>query len=141
MVGKSNFQGCIHGLRARVGKKDMVEGIRGNGTQAIGHLKWPRMSHLKCGGKIQCCCLLGDRADNFWTAVAGIDTPQPGGAIENLTAINAPVVHPGCRNKEPRALLELAVGRKGHPEGVEVEIRKGGQRHQTKTGSYYPSWA
>ena len=50
--------------------------------------------------------------------MAGIHTPQPGGAVQHLAAIGSVVMHVLGTDEHARTRLEMAVRRKRHPEGT-----------------------
>src|SRR5690242_13531811 len=62
-----------------------------------------------------------DRGGDLLAAMAGVDTPQPRGAVDHLAAVDAGVIHALGGGEQPRRFLELPVGRERHPEGLEVE--------------------
>ena len=58
--------------------------------------------------------------DDLGMAVAGIDAPQSGGAVEDLAAVMAGVMHTLGGDKQARLLLEMAVAGERHPMRFEV---------------------
>jgi len=64
--------------------------------------------------------LFADRGDDRLAAMAGIDAPQPGGAIEHLAAIGGGIIHALRRGEQPRVGLEIAIVGERHPERIEV---------------------
>ncbi len=79
------------------------------------------MPHLEWCAEIHGLRLLDDRLRNFWMRVAGIDTPQAGGTIEDLAIVFGGVVHACRRLEQTRPRLELPIGRKRHPVVRSVE--------------------
>ena len=50
-----------------------------------------------------------------FATVAGVHAPQPGGSVEDLTAVGSGVVHVLRGDEHPRRALERAVRGEGHP--------------------------
>ena len=80
------------------------------------------MAHLESRRKIHLADLLADRLGNFPSTVAGIAAPEPGGAIQHLTAFDVGIEHPFRAFQQSRTVLELPVGGKGHPEFVKTDV-------------------
>ena len=78
------------------------------------------MPHLEGGRVVELGRLLLDRLDDPRPAMAGIDAPQAGSAIQHLTPIGGGVVHVLGRDEHARRLLELPVRGERHPEGFEI---------------------
>ncbi len=78
------------------------------------------MAHLEGGREVHDRGLLLDRLDDLAAAVPGVDAPQAGGAVQHLAVVVGVVEHALRAGEHARRGLERAVGREGHPEGVEV---------------------
>src|SRR5690349_370317 len=101
----------------------MVEALWGDADDRISQLKGLWMAHLEGRGVVQLCRLLGNGLDDLGPAVAGIDTPEASGAVEDLPAIGRGVVHVLGAHEHARRLLELAIGSERHPERAQIVRR------------------
>jgi hypothetical protein len=52
--------------------------------------------------------------------MAGVAAPEAAGAIEDLPAIGALVVHAFSAGQKSGLMFELTIGREGHPERVHL---------------------
>ncbi|MOA43516.1 hypothetical protein D3C78_1656790 [compost metagenome] len=84
------------------------------------------MAQLEAWRVVHDAGLAGDGLDDFLAAVAGVDAPQAGGAVQDLPAIGRGVVHAFGRCQHARVSLELLVGSEGHPEMGQVGQIGGG---------------
>jgi hypothetical protein len=109
----------------------VVEIARQQGGMARRQLEGLGMAHLEGRGVVHLVELLGDRRLDLLAAMAGIDAPQTGRAVDDLAALRRPVVHALGLGQHPRVLLELPVRRERHEEGFEVVGGRlgGGRRH------------
>ena len=63
---------------------------------------------------------LPQHGDDRLAAVAGINAPETGGAVEHFAAVGRGVVHVLGLGQHARGALELAVGCEGQPQGFEI---------------------
>ena len=102
----------------------MIEIAGQHRGQPRGELEGERMAHLEGRGVVELADLRRNRLGDLLAAVAGIDAPQAGGAVQDLAAVVGSVVHVLGGDQQARLLLELAVRRERHPERFEV-VRRG----------------
>ena len=120
MIGERDLQRGIDRLGAGVGEEDAVEALRRDLGEALGEIEGERMAHLERRREIQRHQLPLDRSRDLLAAMAGIDAPEAGGAVDHLAAVDGGVMHALGRGEQARRLLELPVGRERHPERVRV---------------------
>ena len=120
VVGECDLQRGVDRLGAGVAEKDVVEGLARQRHQALGQFEGQRVAHLEGGREIQRASSLGDGLDDRAAAVPGIDAPQAGLRIEHLPPLGREVVHALGTRQQSWRRLELAIGRKRHPEGIQV---------------------
>ena len=73
--------------------------------EPLGQLERLRVAHLERRREVHLGRLLGDRLDDLRPAVAGVDAPQAGDAVEDLAAVRRPVVHASRLASRRGALL------------------------------------
>ncbi len=129
LIGERDLEAGIDRLRAGVGEEDMVDAGRHVGDQARRQLEDLGMAHLEGRRVVELFHLVGDRLDDLRAAVAGIDAPQAGGAVQHLVAVAGAVIHALRADQHARRLLELPVGSERHPEGFEIVGRDLSARH------------
>jgi TetR/AcrR family transcriptional regulator len=129
VISEGDLQCGLDGFGTRIREEDVVEPLGGDLRQARGELEGLRVRHLEGGGIVELGDLLLHRLDDFRPAMAGIDAPQPRGAVENRTAVVGVVVHVLGTGEEARRLLELAVRRERHPVGCQVVGNRTPHRH------------
>ena len=88
--------------------------------QALGEIERERMAHLERRRVIERHQLALDRGGDLAAAVAGIDAPQAGRAVDHLAAVDGGVMHALGGGEQARLGLELPVGRERHPERFEA---------------------
>ncbi len=93
MVSQRDLQRGVDGFGAGVGKEHVVELLRRDRHHFFRGLECGGMMQLEAGGVIDGLGLLLDRVDDRPPAVAGIDRPQSGNAVEHLAAIVGLVMH------------------------------------------------
>ncbi|MNT50675.1 hypothetical protein D3C72_1876050 [compost metagenome] len=120
--------------------------VRREIDQAVGKLEGLGVAELEGRGVVEFAGLFADRLGDLRAAVAGIDAPEAGGAVEHLAAVMGRIVHVLGADEEARFLLELAVCRERHPEGAQVVGRCiQAVRHQISPwplcfGRPFPGW-
>ena len=125
VVLQCDLQRRLDGFGAGVDEEHMVHALRGDLDDLVGQFKGHRMTHLERRGEVHLLQRAGDRLTDLGAAVAGVDAPQTGHAIENLPAFRGPVVHALGMRQQARLVLEVAVGRKRHPMGFKVLTGQG----------------
>ncbi|MEY9923331.1 hypothetical protein ABIF99_009646 [Bradyrhizobium japonicum] len=121
VIGERDLQRGVDRLGAGVGEEDAVEALRRDLGQTLGEVECQRMAHLERRSEVQRHQLPLDRGGDLLAAVAGIDAPEAGGAVDHLAAVDGGVVHALSRGEQARRLLELTVGRERHPERVGLD--------------------
>ena len=120
VVSQRNLERGVHRLRARIGEEHVVEARRGQPDDGVGQLKGRRVSHLEGWRVFHGRDLLRDRGGDFGPAMAGVHAPQAGNAVQDAPTVGGPVVHALGAGQQAGRRLELAIGREGHPEGLEL---------------------
>jgi hypothetical protein len=120
MIGERDLQRGVDRFGAGIAEEDMVETGRRDGYQPGGELERLGVAHLERRGIIQFDQLMMDGVRDLRAAVTGIDAPQAGGAVEQLSALGVPVAHALRANQHSRLALELPVRRIGHPESFKI---------------------
>ncbi len=120
--GARDLECGIDRFRVGIGEEGMVEVAGQHVHQARRELELTRMRHPEAGRLVHALRLALHCFDDFAPPMSGIDTPQTGGAFENLAVIDATVVHAFGRHQETGIGLELPVGRKRYPQGVESQL-------------------
>ena len=101
----------VVGFRAGIGQKHMVELRRGQLGQQGGQLDHRRVSGLeKCIVKRQFQHLLVSRLGQLLAAIAEIDAPQPGHAVDDALAFRIPDAHAFAAHHHPAAQLIERMG-------------------------------
>src|SRR5262249_43462561 len=119
-VGEGDLERGIDGLRAGVAEEDVVEVPREHGRELLRELEGQRMAHLERRRVIHHPRLFTNGGVDRFSAMAGVDAPKAGGAVENLATIGGRVVHAAGADEKSRSALEGAVRGKGKPELVEA---------------------
>jgi hypothetical protein len=92
---------------------------RSHVDDTVGQFECLFMTHLKCHAVVERRNLLLHRLDDLWVAMANAGGPQAGKRIVNAGAVRCGVVMPLGSRDQSRVFLEIAVGGKWHPVGVE----------------------
>ena len=121
VIGERDFQRSVDRFGTGVAEEHPVQALRRNCGQLFGCLEGGGMMHLEAGRVIHGGRLLLDRLDDRGAAVAGIDRPQAGDAVEHLAAVMRLVVHVLGRHQQAWRGLELAVGGEGDPQRIEIQ--------------------
>ena len=129
LIGERDLEAGLDRLGAGIGEEDVVDAGRHVGDQARRQLEALGMADLEGRRVVELADLIGDRLDDLRPAVAGIDAPQAGGAVQHLAAVGGAVIHALRGDQHARRLLELPVGRERHPEGFEIVGRDLSARH------------
>jgi len=122
VVGQGDLECGIDAFRTVIDEEYAVHAFRRDIDQRAGRFEDFRVAHLEAGRIIHFSGLAGDGFDDLRMAVTGIDAPQACGAVENLTAVVARVVHALGGDQQARFGFELAVGRKRHPEVFGIDL-------------------
>ena len=123
VIGERDLQRGVDRFRPRIGEEHMVHALGRDVDQPVGQFEHDRMAHLECRRVIELRRLLLDRLGDLGPAVAGIDAPEPGCAVEDLAPVARRVVHVLGGDQHARRLLELTVRRERHPERAEIVRR------------------
>ena len=126
MERDGDLEGGVDRLGAGVGEEGMIEPARGDLYQLVRELERGRMCHLERRREIERLELSGNRLSDLAPSVAGVDAPEPRDAIEDLPAIDRPVVHAARPRQQPGLCLELPVGGEGQPQRFEIGARERG---------------
>ena len=102
----------------------LVQEIVADVDELRGAFEGARVAHLKGAGEIELANLLADRFDDLRPAMAGIDAPQAGRAVEHAAPVIRGVVDALGADQQARRLLVLAICRERHPECFEIVGRK-----------------
>ncbi len=125
LVLQGDLERRIHGLGARVHEEHMVEPGGRDLRHLVGEVEGLRVAHVEGRREVHLFQRLGHGLADFLAAMAGIDAPQAGDAVQDLAAIGRPVMHaPGVR-KNAGLGLEVAVGAEGHPVRFELLAGQG----------------
>ncbi len=118
LIGNRHLQRGLYRFRSGVGVETVIHAVRRDIDQPVGQFKRLGMAHLEGRRIIQLRHLILHCLDDFRPRMAGIHTPQPGGAVQHLAAIGGVVMHVLGTDEHARTRLEMAVRRKRHPEGT-----------------------
>ena len=89
--------------------------------EPLGEIERQRMAHVERGREVEVRQLPLDGGGDLAAAVAGIDAPEAGRAVDHLAAVDGGVVHALGGSEQPRRFLELPVGRERHPERIGLQ--------------------
>lgn len=121
LISQGNLQSRINGLRSRPGEEDTIQAAWRDRREFLRKVERDGMAHLKRRSIVKRHQLALDRLGNPFASVAGIHTPKAGRSVDDLSSIDARVVHSVGRAEQSGRQLELPVGSKWHP--VVREIR------------------
>ncbi len=128
VIGDRDLERGIDRFGAGIGEEDVVEIARKECREARRRLEHLGMAHLEGRRVVEFERLAVHRLGDLAPRVAGIDAPQPGGAVENAPSVGGGVVHALGRDQQARMRLELAVGGERHPIGFEIIGHDAGAR-------------
>ena len=92
VIGERDLERGVDRLRAGVGEEHVVEAARQpSATRRVGELEGDRVAHLERPARSPCSRGLraGSPRRSRLAAVAGVDAPEPGRAVEHLAAVDA----------------------------------------------------
>ena len=118
MVGASDLQGGVDRLRAGIDEEDMVYPLRREVCEPRCVGLRAGMAHLEGGDEIEPAGGGTDRLGDPGLAMAGVDAPEPGHAVEHAPPVRGDVVHALRPLEQQRRLPKGAHRRKRHPEGI-----------------------
>jgi hypothetical protein len=121
VIGQRDLQAVSTDSEPELVKKTRSSPFGAISARPLGEIEGDGMAHLERGREIESHQLALDGRRDLLAAMAGIDAPEPGGAVDHLAAVNAGVIHALGGGDQPRRFLELPVCRERHPEGFEVE--------------------
>ena len=121
LVGERDLQRGVDRLGARIGEEDAVEPLRRDLGEPLGEIERQRMAHVERGREVEVRQAALDGGGDLAAAVAGIDAPEAGRAVDHLAAVDGGVVHALGGSEQPRRFLELPVGRERHPERIGLQ--------------------
>ncbi len=105
----------VVGLGSRIGEKDVIQMLRRNLGQQLGKLHRGRVGGLeKIVVERQLLELAAAGLDELFSAVAQVDAPKPGHAVQDLVALRVPHVHPLGAGDDAAAFLGqgLVIGKR-----------------------------
>ena len=102
-------------------KKMRIDPLRRDLGEPLGEIERQRMAHVERGREVEVRQAALDGAGDLAAAVAGIDAPEAGRAVDHLAAVHRRVVHALGGSEQPRGFLELPVGRERHPERIGLQ--------------------
>ena len=121
LIGERDLQRGVDRFRARIGEEDTIESFRRDLGQPLGEIERNGVAHLERRREVQGHQLTLDGRGDLAAAMAGVDAPQSGRAVDHLAAVDGGVMHALGGGEQPRRSLELPVGRERHPEGIELQ--------------------
>ena len=122
LIGQCDLQRGISGFRSRIGEEYMIQVGGEHVAHAAGQFEGLGMAELEGRGKIQLGDLLLHGLHNFRIGMTAIDAPQSSGAVQDVFALSAFVIHALGGDQDARISLEPAIGGKGHPKGAKVVL-------------------
>ncbi len=87
VIGERDLEGGVDRFRSGVGVEHVVHAFGRDVDQAVGQLEGLGMAELEGRRIVELAGLLADRLGDLRAAVAGIDAPEAGRAVEHLTAV------------------------------------------------------
>ena len=120
VISQRDLQRAVDRLGAGVAVKGVIQIARQKGGVPRRQLEGLGMAHLERRRIVHLVQLLGDRGLDLLAAMAGIDAPQAGGAVDDLATLRRPVVNTLRLGQHARVLLELPVRGERHEERFEI---------------------
>ena len=108
-------------LGAGIGEEDAVEPLRRDLGEPFGEIERQWMAHVERGREVEVGQAALDGSGDLAAAMAGIDAPENGRAVDYLAAVDRGVVHALGGSEQPRRFLELPVGCERHPERIGLQ--------------------
>ena len=138
-IGERDLHRGIDRFRTGIAEEHMVEIARRHRRDPAGEFERFRIGVLERRREIHFRRLRLDRRDDRLAVVAGVGAPEAGGAVDHRFSLRRVVMHVLGPRHHARALLERAVGGKGHPERLEVVRDGGGNRLARGLGAHWSS--
>ena len=127
VIGERDLERGVHRFGAGVAEEHMIEVAGRERGDPARQLESLRVGKLEARRIVELGGLPLDRLHDGVAVVAGIDAPEPGGAIEHRAAVGREIVHVLGPRDQPRRRLEGAVRREREPERFEI-VRHGAAR-------------
>ncbi|MNF83241.1 hypothetical protein D3C84_655610 [compost metagenome] len=121
-VGLGHLHRGVGALGAGTGEEHVVELARHQVGDLLGQLEGQRVAVLEARRVVEGAELPGHRLLDFLARVTGAAGPQAGQAVVDLAALVVGQPAAFGRDDQPWVALELAVGGKRHPVGIQLEL-------------------
>ncbi len=118
MVGEGDLQRRVDRLRAGVGEEHVGETLGRHLDDAFGKCERLVVAHLEDHRVVECRNLLLHGGDNFRVAVADTRGPETGKRVVEAPTVGRRVMVALGAADDARLLLEIAICREGHPQGI-----------------------
>jgi hypothetical protein len=128
-----HLQRGVGGLAPRIDEEAAFEAVGKNGCERLGRREGERVPHLERRRIIELAYGFGDGLDDLAPAMARVDAPQAGGAVEDRPVVRREVMHAFGPGEQARRRLILPVGGERHPPALKVRgrgLRRVGHRRR-----------